>query len=305
MPWSMIDPPYRAIDPSLQVLPAPCLHTLVYPEDKVPDIDDFAEEVCKALYERPLHQPPLMWTLMRLRNEKNESIQLNTKVGALEFGVGEGRSLACITESLRENLGEDNVRVAGFDSFKGLPEDWIPEWKKGSFTQDGVAVEVEGADIVPGMFDATVPRFFADKKAGYPTWKHTGVPIRLVHVDCDLYSSTKCVLDNLGAALKDTPGFTRGMSGHCYLVFDELVGYDDYKKHEMKALHEFVRDNATEFFLDVVGSDGREVEGDPLRYFTPEESCAHRAVLRLRPRLSYAETEVIEIDYGPDWYGPP
>ena len=164
---------------------------------------------------------------------------------------------------------------------------------------------MEGADIVPGMFDATVPRFFADKKAGYPTWKHTGVPIRLVHVDCDLYSSTKCVLDNLGAALKDTPGFTRGMSGHCYLVFDELVGYDDYKKHDMKALHEFVRDNATCLFLEVVGSDGREVEGDPLRYFTPQESCAHRTVLRLRPRLSYAETEVIEIDYGPDWYGPP
>ena len=98
-------------------------------------------------------------------------------------------------------------------------------------------MEVEGADIVPGMFDATVPRFFADKKAGYPTWKNQGVPIRLVHVDCDLYASTKCVLDNLGAALKDTPGFMRGTSGHCYLVFDELVGYDDYKKHEMKALH--------------------------------------------------------------------
>ena len=55
MPWSMIDPPYRAIDPSLQVLPAPCLHTLVYPEDKVPDIDDFAEEVCKALYLSLIH----------------------------------------------------------------------------------------------------------------------------------------------------------------------------------------------------------------------------------------------------------
>ena len=72
--------------------------------------------------------------------------------------------------------------------------------------------------------------------------ENQGVPIRLVHVDCDLYASTK-VLDNLGAALKDTPGFMRGTSGHCYLVFDELVGYDDYKKHEMKALHEFVRDS--------------------------------------------------------------
>jgi hypothetical protein len=48
--------------------------------------------------------------------------------------------------------------------------------------------------------------------------------------------------------------------------------------------------------LDVVGSDGREVSGDPMRYFTPEEACAHRAVLRLRPRLSYHEDEYFEID---------
>jgi len=139
MPWMMIDPPYRAIDPSLQVLPAPGLHSLVYEKD-FPDIDAFAEEVCKELNARPLHQPPLLWTLMRLKNEKNDSIKLNTRVGALEFGVGEGRSLAAIAESLRENLGEENVRLAGFDSFHGLPEDWIPEWKKGSFSQDGVAV---------------------------------------------------------------------------------------------------------------------------------------------------------------------
>ena len=43
------------------------------------------------------------------------------------------------------------------------------------------------------------------------------------------------------------------------MVFDELVGYDDYKKHEMLALYEFARDNKDVFLLDVVGSDGREV----------------------------------------------
>ena len=295
MPWMMIDPPYRAIDPSLQVLPAPGLHSLVYEKD-FPDIDAFSEEVCKELNARPLHQPPLLWTLMRLKNEKNDSIKLNTRVGALEFGVGEGRSLAAIAESLRENLGEENVRLAGFDSFHGLPEDWIPEWKKGSFSQDGVAVEVDGADIVPGMFDTTVPNFFTNKKTGYPSWKSQGIPIRLVHVDCDLYASAKTVLDNLGAALKSTEEFMRGTAGCCYVVFDELVGYDDYKKHEMRALYEFARDNKDVFLLDVVGSDGREVSGDPMRYFTPEEACAHRAVLRLRPRLSYHEDEYFEID---------
>ena len=55
----MIDPPYRAIDPSLQVLPAPGLHSLVYEKD-FPDIDAFSEEVCKELNARPLHPPPLL-----------------------------------------------------------------------------------------------------------------------------------------------------------------------------------------------------------------------------------------------------
>jgi hypothetical protein len=64
----------------------------------------------------------------------------------------------------------------------------------------------------------------------------------------------------------------------------------------MRALYEFARDNKDVFLLDVVGSDGREVSGDPMRYFTPEEACAHRAVLRLRPRLSYHEDEYFEID---------
>lgn len=127
---------------------------------------------------------------------------------AVEFGVGNGESTHIIA---------DRMPVVGFDSGEGLPEDWRPEYPKGSLAFE--IPSVENATLVKGWFDDTLPGY--DFGAlGY---------IGLVHLDADLYSSTKEALTHIGPYLR--PG--------CYVVFDEFHGYPGSENHEFRAWKEF------------------------------------------------------------------
>ncbi len=58
-----------------------------------------------------------------------------------------------------------------------------------------------------------------------------------MHIDCDLYSSTKTVFDLMGGKLeKDS-----------ILVFDEFFNYPGWKQHEFKAFMEFIENNNRNF----------------------------------------------------------
>lgn len=130
---------------------------------------------------------------------------------AVEFGVGKGESTAIMAA---------HMPVVGFDSGRGLPEDWRPEFPRGSFAFG--FPEVEGATIVGGLFADTLPNYdFA--ALGY---------IGLVHLDADLYSSTATALKHIGPYLQ--PG--------CYVVFDEWHGYAGAEHHEERAWREFAQD---------------------------------------------------------------
>jgi hypothetical protein len=118
-----------------------------------------------------------------------------TQGWAVEFGTGTGDSTRMIAAVLP---------VISFDSFKGLPEDWRPNFRKGHFTMKP-PLDIPGATIVPGWFEDTVPDY---------EWPEH---LALVHFDADLYSSTITALDSIGPFIK--PG--------CILVFDEFHGYDD------------------------------------------------------------------------------
>lgn len=133
-------------------------------------------------------------------------LRLNPTGTALEFGVGSGRTLAMIAK---------HMPVIGFDSFAGLPEKWRDGFDAGMFACEPPTVH--NARLVQGLFSDTLPSFKWPERVG------------LVHVDCDLYSSTKTILDHLGPHLK--PG--------CYVVFDEYHGYPGHEDHEMKAWREF------------------------------------------------------------------
>ena len=81
--------------------------------------------------------------------------------------------------------------------------------------------------LAKGLFQDTLPSFLAT---------HAG-PVSLLHIDCDLYSSTAFVLQALGRRL--VPGSV--------VVFDELVGYPSYARGEWKALRELVSSSRVSF----------------------------------------------------------
>lgn len=134
---------------------------------------------------------------------------------ALEFGVASGTTLRIITEAFTEREGT----VAGFDVFSGLPETWRTGFPVGEFAQESIP-EVPGAQLVPGLFEDTLPSFLNDKSG----------PVAFLHLDADLYSSTKTVLDLLGDRL--VPG--------SIVVFDEFFNYPGWQQHEYRAWTEFV-----------------------------------------------------------------
>jgi hypothetical protein len=148
----------------------------------------------------------------------------------LEFGVASGRTINYISR-----FTED--KVYGFDSFEGLPEKWRDGFEKGTFNQSGNFPEVAGnVELVGGWFNETLHWFIQthDKKVSF------------IHMDADLYSSTKYVFD----VLKDR------LAPDCVIVFDELVNYPgfDGDTGELKAFYEFITENKVDY--EWIGMNG-------------------------------------------------
>ena len=193
----------------------------------------------------------------------------------MEFGVGAGHTLKKIKEFFP--VGKT---IVGFDSFEGLPENWIPgSWGKGAFSQGGeIPKDIlgENVSIVKGLFSDTVPKFF-------DTTDFADVELLLLHIDCDLYQSTKEVLgEALAKTLKENR-FFMSADVPLFVAFDELIDYPTYEDHEIKALFEFLKENKDWIECVVLGADGREDTGEKLRFYKPVEICPHRVLTLFRP----------------------
>jgi Methyltransferase domain len=128
-----------------------------------------------------------------------------------EFGVYKGGTIRFIARRLPRR------QVHGFDSFAGLPESWTGD----AFNYDarGKAPQVpSNVELHSGLFADSIPRWLAE---------HPG-PAAFVHIDSDLYSSAKCVLDLIEARI--IPGTV--------IVFDEYFNYPGWKDGEHKAFGE-------------------------------------------------------------------
>lgn len=132
-----------------------------------------------------------------------------------EFGVFRGKTLTVIAQHFAQQ------RVHGFDSFIGLPEQWGAK-SKGDFSIGGTPPDlpVKNVQFHVGFFDATVPKFAGNENG----------PFSFVHLDADLYSSTKTVFDELRDWF--VPGTV--------IVFDEYFGYHGWERHEHRAFQEFL-----------------------------------------------------------------
>ena len=143
-----------------------------------------------------------------------ENIKLHHKSQTLwlEFGVATGKTINYISKHTTEN-------VYGFDSFIGLPEEWRDGFDKGAFNRNGKLPNVEkNVILIKGWFNETLPDFIKNKNQ----------KVSFIHIDADLYSSTKCIFDNLKNYIdKD-----------CIIVFDELVNYPgfDGDKGELRSI---------------------------------------------------------------------
>lgn len=131
----------------------------------------------------------------------------------LEFGVCTGSSINKIS-SKTKNM------VYGFDSFYGLPENWGTHQPKGMYSTNGQLPPVNAnVKLVVGMFQDTLDLFLSEHSSS----------IAYLHLDADLYSSTKYVLEKLESRI--IPGTV--------ISFDEIYNYSEYLHHELKAWVEY------------------------------------------------------------------
>jgi hypothetical protein len=135
----------------------------------------------------------------------------------MEFGVFKGGTIRYIAAK----VGAQTV-VHGFDSFHGLPSAW--SGNRSMFDTRGKLPRTPGnVQLHEGFFDATLPDWTAT---------HSG-PVAFVHIDCDIYASTKTVFSALA------PRFVPGT----VIVFDEYFNYPGWQNHEFKAFQETVQEH--------------------------------------------------------------
>ena len=151
----------------------------------------------------------------------------------LEFGVATGNTINYISKFT-------NDKVYGFDSFEGLPEKWRDGFDKGMFSRDCNLPDVNiNVELIKGWFNETLFNFIQihNKKVSF------------IHMDADLYSSTKYIFD----VLKDY------IDKDCIIVFDELVNYPgfDGDNGELKAFYEFITENKVDY--EWIGMNGTPI----------------------------------------------
>jgi hypothetical protein len=133
----------------------------------------------------------------------------------MEFGVFTGGTMRFMAKK------KPVASFHGFDSFEGLPEDWFGmPLVKNSFSVNGKLPKVPAnVELHKGWFNETLPKWrekYQDKVA-------------FMHIDCDLYSSTVDILENLADR----------MQVGTVVLFDEYLNYPNWQHHEYKAWKEF------------------------------------------------------------------
>jgi hypothetical protein len=139
--------------------------------------------------------------------------QITIKGTYLEFGVYNGTSINFISNILKDKL------IHGFDSFEGIEETYrgLPPGSFSSLEWKDVPKFNQNVMIHKGRFQDILPPFKKEK-------------IAFIHIDCDTYSATECVLTNLNSYI--VPG--------TIIVFDELINYPLCEHNEYRAFHEFL-----------------------------------------------------------------
>lgn len=144
----------------------------------------------------------------------------------VEFGVARGT-----TANLMLDLLPFSSRLHLFDSFTGLPRDWLGQWKAGHFAlseRDVPAFDDSRVLLNKGLFSETVPDYFDSSR-----------PVALIHIDCDLYEST----------LEALSGITPAIRAGTIVLFDEyyMTSGGETADDEHRALIRWTKDSGVNF----------------------------------------------------------
>lgn len=140
----------------------------------------------------------------------------------LEFGVYRGDSMRFWSQALRH----PEARLHGFDSFRGLPEDFDigGPYAKGTFDVGGALPRIDDPRVrfFPGGFEETLP-----------SYQMPAHEVLVILLDADLYSSTFLVLRHLRPHI--TPG--------TFIILGDL----SRPEHEPRAFQEFTAESGLRF----------------------------------------------------------
>jgi hypothetical protein len=141
----------------------------------------------------------------------------------LEFGVFKGGTMRFMAKR------KPSAIFHGFDSFEGLPEDWfgMPLVKNSFSLKGGMPKVPSNVTLHKGWFNETLPIWRSQYKD----------KVAFMHIDCDLYSSTVDILENL----------VDRMQAGTVVLFDEYFNYPNWENHEYKAWQEFVKKHQIEY----------------------------------------------------------
>lgn len=146
-----------------------------------------------------------------------------------EFGVHQGASIRRFARAL--SAAGDPRTIHGFDSFRGLGEEWAGQigHPKGTYDVGGKLPRVPAnVELIEGWVQDTLDPFLVRTK---------DEPFAFLHLDMDTYTPTQYVLEKTRSRC---PAGT-------ILLFDELYGYPNWQNHEYKALTEVYEPDAYEF----------------------------------------------------------
>lgn len=152
-----------------------------------------------------------------------ENCELKENELIAEFGVYKGESLKFFSKNI------NNRKIFGFDSFEGLPENWVGStFKKNSFKVNEIPKFSSNVEIIRGLVQDTLENFLK---------KNEKKKFSLINLDLDLYSSTKYVLNKIKP-------FCRSGT---IIIFDDLYNHSGWSVGEYKALQETLSNDDYDF----------------------------------------------------------
>jgi len=145
----------------------------------------------------------------------------DNKLTYIEFGVFKGESIKYFVK----NFTNKRNKFFGFDSFKGLPEDWNSGMKKKHFNLNGrmPIIDDKRCFFLKGLFQNSLPKFISKFKIK----KNFQL---LIHFDADIYSSTLYSLVH-----------TYNFKKKYFVIFDQFTG------DECRAFNDFLTSHNKKF----------------------------------------------------------